>query len=178
AADDERFDLLVVVGDVLMTKLADKAKASKSYVAALEIRGDDRNLLTKLMGVYSENKDWSRLVEVILRIAELVDELKQFVKHYNAAAVLSHYELNGLEEASDYYEQALEHDASMIKSFEGLGTALTAQSEWERFEEVYKRRLDRLGASMEPAAKAHLHDQLGELLLHRLERKGDATEAF
>ena len=30
-------------------------------------RADDRNLLTKLMAVYSESKDWSRLVEVILR---------------------------------------------------------------------------------------------------------------
>ncbi len=88
ADDDERFALLVDTGDVLMQKLGDRAMASKSYVAALEIKADDRNLLTKLMAVYSENKDWSRLVEVILRIAELVDDAKQLAKYYNTAAAI------------------------------------------------------------------------------------------
>ena len=178
ADDDERYDLLVMAGDVLMNKLADKAKASKSYVAALEIRGDDRNLLTKLMAVYSENKDWSRLVEVILRIAELVEDPRQLSKYYNTAAAICHFELNRLEEASDYYEQALEHDPQMLKSFEGLVTALNAQGDWDRLEEVYRNRLKRLGDDAGPKDRAHLHDQLGELLLHRLERPADAIVAL
>ena len=73
AGDGERFRLLVDIGDIMLQRLGDREKAAKSYVAALDIRADDRNLLTKLMGVYSETKDWSRLVEVILRIAELDD---------------------------------------------------------------------------------------------------------
>ncbi|HJL15429.1 MAG TPA: protein kinase [Sandaracinaceae bacterium LLY-WYZ-13_1] len=178
AGDDERFDLLVEAGDVLMQKVGDKAKASKSYVAALEIKGDDRNLLTKLMAVYSESKDWSRLVEVILRIAELVDDPAQLAKYYHTAAAISHFELNRLEEASDYYEQALEHDASMLKSFEGLVTALNSQADWDRLEEVYRNRLKRLGEDADPKDRAHLWDQLGELLLHRLEQKSDAMEAL
>ncbi|MFK7988569.1 MAG: protein kinase [Sandaracinaceae bacterium] len=178
ANDDERYDLLVMAGDVLMSKLADKAKASKSYVAALEIRGDDRNLLTKLMAVYSENKDWSRLVEVILRIAELVEDPRQLSKYYNTAAAICHYELNRLEEASDYYEQALEHEPNMAKSFEGLVTALTAQTDWDRLEEVYRARLKRLGNDADAKERAHLHDQLGELLLHRLEQPADAVVAL
>jgi serine/threonine protein kinase/lipopolysaccharide biosynthesis regulator YciM len=178
AEDEERFNLLVEAGDVLLSKIGDKAKASKSYVAALEIKADDRNLLTKLMAVYSENKDWSRLVEVILRIAELVDDAKQLAKYYNTAAAISHYELNRPEESADYYEQALEHDPLMLKSFEGLVTALNSLGDWERLEEVYKTRIRRLGDTADAKDRAHLQDQLGELLLHRLERKGEATEAF
>src|SRR5690606_36691981 len=143
AGDDERFALLVATGDVLMQRLGDKPMASKSYVAALEIKADDRNLLTKLMGVYSENKDWSRLVEVILRIAELVDDSKQLAKYYNTAAAICHYELNRPGEAADYYEQALEHDPTAGKSFEGLVAALTAEKDWERLEEVYRERIKR-----------------------------------
>lgn len=178
AADDERFGLLVEVGDVLLQKIGDKAKASKSYVAALELRADDRNLLTKLMAVYSESKDWSRLVEVILRIAELVDDAAQLAKYYHTAAAICHFELNRLEEAADYYEQALEHDASMLKSFDGLVNALNGQSDWDRLEEIYRGRLKRLGDDADVTVRAHLYDQLGELLLHRLERTGDATDAF
>lgn len=177
ADDDERFTLLVSTGDVLMQRLGDKPMASKSYVAALEIKADDRNLLTKLMAVYSENKDWSRLVEVILRIAELVDDSRQLAKYYATAAAICHYELNRPGEAADYYEQALEHDATAGKSFEGLVAALTAEKDWERLEEVYRARIKR-AADGDPKELANLWDQLGELLLHRLEKKGDATEAL
>lgn len=177
ADDEERFTLLVSTGDVLMQKLGDKPSASKSYVAALEIKGDDRNLLTKLMGVYSENKDWSRLVEVILRIAELVDDPRQLAKYYTTAAAICHHELNRLDEAADYYEQALEHDPGSAKSFEGLVSALTSQKDWERLEQVYRARIKRAGDG-DPKELANLWDQLGELLLHRLEKKGDATEAL
>ncbi len=178
ASDDERFGLLVETGDVLMHKLADRAMASKSYVAALEIRPDDRNLLTKLMGAYSENKDWSRLVEVILRIAELVEDPKQLSKYYGTAAAISHYELNRPEEAADYYEQALEHDASIGKSFDGLVKALTTLNAWERLSNAYATRIKRLGDGADPKVLANLHEQHGELLLHRLEQKSEAVEAL
>lgn len=178
AGDDERFALLIEAGDVLMQKLGDRAAASKSYVAALEIRGDDRNLLTKLMAVYSENKDWSRLVEVILRIAELVEDPRQLAKYYHTAAAISHHELSRPEEAADYYEQALEHDPSMKQSFDGLVGALQAQTEWDRLEEVYRARIKRLGEGADAKELGNLWDQLGELLLHRLERKGEAIEAL
>jgi tetratricopeptide (TPR) repeat protein len=178
ATDDERYDLLVETGDLLLAKMGDRAKASKSYVAALEIRGDDRNLLTKLMAVYSENKDWSKLVEVILRIAELVDDSKQLSKYYNTAAAICHFELNRLEEAADYYEQAIEHDPSLNKSFEGLVTALTSQSGWERLEEAYRNRIKRVGDAGDASYRATLWDQLGELLLTRLEKKAEAVEAL
>src|SRR5262249_45272836 len=125
----------------------------------------------------SENKDWSRLVEVILRIAELVNEPKQLAKYYNTAAAICHYELSRLDEAADYYEQALEHDPSLSKSFEGLVTALTTKSDWDRLEEAYRNRIKRL-AGADAKDLAHLWDSLGELLLHRLERKADAVEAF
>jgi len=178
APDDERYDLLVEAGDVLLEKIGDKSKASKSYVQALELKADDRNLLTKLMAVYSQSKDWSRLVEVILRIAELVDDSRQLAKYYHTAAAICHFELNRLDEAADYYEQALEHEPGSLKSFDGLVTALNGQSDWDHLEEVYRARLKRIGADAPAKDRAHLYDQLGELLLHRLERSGDATEAF
>ena len=59
ATGNERFDLLLEIGDVELQKLEDRTRASKTYVAALEERPDDRKLLTKLMQLYSEEKDWS-----------------------------------------------------------------------------------------------------------------------
>jgi tetratricopeptide (TPR) repeat protein len=183
APDDERVKLLIEQGDVLLGKLSDKARAGKAYVAALELRADDRNLLTKLMAVYSETKDWSKLVEVILRIAELVTDKVQLGKYYNTAAAISHHELGRLDEAADYYEQSLDMLPSLAKAFEGLVSALTQKSDWARLEKAYRDRIKRLEAMKEgeaPPAKdlAHLYDSLGELLKHRLTRPADAVEAF
>lgn len=184
---DTKFDLLVEQGDVLLTKIGDKPRASKAYVSALEIKADDRNLLTKLMAVYSETKDWSKLVEVILRIADLVTDKVQLAKYYNTAAAISHAELHRLDEAADYYEQALDLMPSLTKAFEGLVSALTSKSDWPRLEKAYRERLKRLEAmpqdetgkdGVSPKDLAHVWDSLGELLKHRLSRPADAVDAF
>ncbi|AKF09165.1 protein kinase domain-containing protein [Sandaracinus amylolyticus] len=183
ASDDDRFALLVETGDVLLQKLGDKQRAGKSYVAALELKGDDRNLLTKLMAVYSETRDWGKLVEVILRIADLVEDPAQLAKYYNTAAAISHFELKRLDEAADYYEQALEHSPLLAKAFEGLVSALTEKTDWTRLESAYRNRikkLEGLGEGKRPSREelAHLWDALGELLKHRLNRASDAVDAF
>ena len=183
APDEERVKLLVEQGDILLMKIADKPRAGKAYVAALEIKADDRNLLTKLMAVYSETKDWSKLVEVILRIAELVSDRVQLGKYYNTAAAISHTELGRLDEAADYYEQALDMLPSLNKAFDGLVTALTSKADWPRLEKAYRDRIKRLEAMKDaeaPAPKdvAHLYDSLAELLKHRMNKPSDAVEAF
>lgn len=178
AEDEERFALLVDAGDILADKLGDKQKASKSYVAALEIRADDRNLLTKLMAVYSEAKDWSRLVEVLLRIAELVDDPKQLGKYYNTAAAISHQELGRLDEAASYYEQALDNDPSLKRAFEGLVAALTQKQSWQKLEDAYRGQIKRTEATATTEQKAHLWDSLAEILQHRLNKIAEAVEAY
>ena len=55
-------------------------------MAALEERPDDRKLLTKLMQLYSEEKDWAKLVEVVLRLADFVEDPKQRAKYMHTAA--------------------------------------------------------------------------------------------
>lgn len=178
AGDEERYQLLVRIGDILLEKQADKAKAQKSYVAALELRADDRNLLTKLMAIYSESKDWGRLVEVVLRIAELVTDKRQLAKYYSTAAAISASELKRHEEAADYYEQAIENDKSAPRAFEGLVSCVTELKDWNRLEEVYRSQLRRLEDGGSAEQKATVWDALAEILHHRLDRMSQAVEAY
>jgi len=178
AGDDERYALLVRVGDVLLEKQGDKPKAQKSYVAALELRADDRNLLTKLMGLYSESKDWSRLVEVVLRIAELVTDKRQLAKYYATAASISAGELKRHEEAADYYEQALENDATLTRPFDGLVNVLTILEDWSRLAEAYRAHLRRVDETATAEQKAALHDALAAVLHHKLDNVALAVESY
>ena len=59
ATGQERFELLLEIGDVMFGKLNDRTGASRAYTQALEEKPDDRKLLTKLMQLYSEEKDWA-----------------------------------------------------------------------------------------------------------------------
>ncbi|MCS6797818.1 MAG: tetratricopeptide repeat protein [Myxococcota bacterium] len=178
ADDAERFELLVDAGDVLFGKMGDRQKAARTWVAALEIRPDDRNVLTKLMGVYSESKDWSRLVEVILRIADLVSDPRQLGKYYNTAAAISHRELGRLDEAADYYGRALDADPELEGAFEGLVECLTQKREWTALAEAYRAQLRRMGERAPASRRAALWDALGELVRTRLQRPAEAAEAY
>jgi hypothetical protein len=119
----------------------------------------------------------------VLRIAEIETDRVRLGKYYNTAAAISHLELGRLDEAADYYEQALDMLPSLAKAFDGLVQALTSKADWPRLEKAYRDRVKRLESMKEgeaPAPKdiAHLYDSLAEVLKHRLSRPADAVEAF
>ncbi|MEM7605386.1 MAG: tetratricopeptide repeat protein [Myxococcota bacterium] len=175
--DDARFALLVKIGDVQLEKLEDRQKAAKSYVEALEIVPDDRNLLTKLMGVYSESRDWSRLVEVILLIAELVTDPSQLSKYYLTAAAIAHRELKRSGEAADYYAQALDHNPGLDKAWDGLVATLTDDGAWSELASAYQSRIERRAGAPEEE-RAALYDALGALYNEQIGDPAKAAEAY
>ncbi|MCS6856319.1 MAG: tetratricopeptide repeat protein, partial [Sandaracinaceae bacterium] len=173
---EERHGVLVELGE-LYVQVGDKNRAIRSYQAALDMKGDDRNVLSKLMALYSETKDWSKLIEVILRIAELVKDPIQVAKYYNAAASIAHIELGRLDEAADYYEQALDLDPTLSKAFEGLVAALGQKQNWAQLERAYRNHLRRLEGKEGPELVPIL-DAFGELLHQRLGRIQEAIEIY
>ena len=99
---DERSSLLLEIGDILANQMNDRTRAAKSYVAALDERPDDRKTLTKLMQLYSEEKDWAKLIEVVLKLASKVDDPKQKVKYLHTAAIVSAKQLQDYDQASKF----------------------------------------------------------------------------
>ena len=116
ATGNERFELLLEIGDVMFGKLNDRAAASKAYTEALEERPDDRKLLAKLMQLYSEEKDWAKLVDVVLRLADFVEDPRQRAKYMHTAATIASKHLDDIEKALGFYKRALEFDPSNDKA--------------------------------------------------------------
>ncbi len=178
AEPERRAQLLVEEGDVWLGKLGNRDEAARRYAEALELREGDRNVLTKLMGVYSEAKDWSRLVEVILRIAEFVEEPEALAKYYLTAASIAHRELGRHAEAADYYERALEAAPRLTDAFDGLVSALSEAKDWEALCDAYRAQLERSRDWADATQRALWWDALGETLRERLGRPAEAIEAF
>ncbi len=178
ASDDaDRFALLVRSGDLYANRLKDRDKAAKAYVAALEIRADDRNLLTKLMGVYSEAQDWQRLVDVLVRMASVVEEPSVRGKYVATAAAIAHQQLGTLEQAADLYERALALEPGET-SVHGLQDCLTRLGQWERLARVSRAHIERVKDTAGKEQVAQLWDALGDLYEGRLKSLDEAVSAY
>ena len=178
AAGSERFDLLLEIGDIELTKLEDRTRASKTYVAALEEQPDDRRLLTKLMQLYSEDKDWARLVDVVLRLADFVEDPKQRAKYMHTAAIVSSRQLGEVDQALAFYERALEFDPGLVKALDEAIELKKTKGDHLGVEKLLNARLERAKAATDRATIVKTLDELGALYQRALGEPEMAIDAF
>ncbi len=178
ATGNERFDLLLEIGDVELQKLEDRTRASKTYVAALEERPDDRKLLTKLMQLYSEEKDWARLVDVVLRLADFVEDPKQRAKYMHTAAIVSSRQLGETDQALAFYEKALEFDPSLTKALDEAIELQKTKGSHEGVEKLLNVRLERAKGDCDRALIVKTLEELGALYQGLLEEPEMAIDAY
>ncbi len=141
AQGDDRVQLLIAVGEICVAHLKDRTRAAKSFVAALDERPDDRRLLTKLMQLYSEEQDWEKLVEVVIKLAEFVDDTAQKAKYLQTAAIVSARQMGDHERALDFYRQVIELDPKNEKALDETIEIERANARFEEVEEMLQRKL-------------------------------------
>lgn len=177
---EERVQILMDMGDIASAKLNDRTRAAKSFVAALEDKPDDRRLLTKLMQLYSDEKDWGKLVDVVLRLADFVEEPKQRAKYLHTAAAVCSRQMGDVDRALELYQKVLELDPKMDKA---LGEAIELRREkgdFEGVERLLQRKLEQATAAKDRKLMLDTFTELGELYEKNLgwtDRAVDAYEA-
>ena len=163
ATGDERVQLLIDIGDLASAKLNDRAQAAKSFVAALEEHPDDRRLLSKLMQLYSEEKDWNKLVEVVLRLAEFVDDPKQKVKYLHTAAIVTARQIGEPARALEFYEQVLALEPGFDKALSEAVELEQARGNHAGVERWLKHKLSYTSAADDHAGMLQTFTALGAL---------------
>ncbi len=205
ASGAERARLLLEIGEVFATHLKDPTRAAKTFVAALEENPDDRRVLTRLMKLYSEEKDWGKLIEVVLKLGEGVDDPKQKIKYIHTAAGVASRQLGDMDAAIKYLDQVLEMDPdndNAIKEsieardrkgdYEGvirflnivLGKAEKANDKdtlvktLDRIAGLYQDKLGQTDRAIEHYEKAHALDRDNAERTEKLAQlyKGDSTQ--
>ncbi len=175
---EERSTLLLEIGDILATHMNDRTRAAKSYVAALDERPDDRKILTKLMQLYSEEKDWSKLVEVVLKLASKIDDRKQKAKYLHTAAIVSARQLGDLDRAVAFYDEVLELDPSLHKALAEAIELRGDKGDHEGVERLLKVELDHATEANDAAKMLETFDRLGHLYKDKLGWMSEAIDAF
>lgn len=175
---DPRVELLIEIGDLCAMKLSDHSLAARNYVAALEERPDDRRLLTKLMQLYSEEKDWNKLVEVVVKLAEFVDEPMQKVKYLQTAALVSARQIGDPDQAATFFQKVLGIDPNNEKALKELTEIRLRGGEYHAVESLLQRRLENAEQARNMEAKVAAFDQLGELYETHLVEPEQAARAY
>jgi tetratricopeptide (TPR) repeat protein len=193
ASDKERAHLLDEIGGIYHTQLANPQKAIAGYLEALEFDPDDHEILQKVLDLYTETKQWKKVVETIERFIAMEQDSVRRGAYYHAAATIQRDELKSLDEANDYYARALDNffenpsklPASMLpralKAFEAIDRMLTTKRDWKAQERAYRDMIKRIKDGDEATygkVRVGLFDALGEIYRSRLKHYQSAIGAF
>lgn len=182
AKDDPRWLVLVrSTATVQFEKLRDAEGAAAQLRSALEAHPEDRDVLGDLLKIYYATKRFGEVVEVVLKIAGLVDDALQKARYYLTVAKIYRRELKDLDNAVKHFEMALEKDPTSEDAEKSLVEVLSEKKDWEALERYYKRAMGKLPKDAPAEAKLALYVPLADLLITKLDRTKDGillTEAI
>lgn len=172
--------LLIELGDLAAEKLGDNEYAAKNYLSVLAEEPDNRTVLLKLMQLYSKGKDWHRLIEVILKLADLVSDTRQKAKYLNTAAMVSLDELRDSERAKQLFDQVLALDPKLDAAIKGSLKLRRQLGDWEGLKELLKDQIKVASEKKDQRQMLKLMDELAqiyEVRFRRLEQAIAVTKA-
>ncbi|MCU0663473.1 MAG: tetratricopeptide repeat protein [Myxococcota bacterium] len=174
----EKGSLLAEIGDLTKEQMDDPRKAISYYVAALGFNPRDRAVLSKLLALYQQTKQWQRVIEVIGEITSLeTDDDNLAILTYSMGVVFRD-ELRSPEEAVEQFDLCLDYNPTNLKAFEAMDRILTERKDWKRLERSYRKMLYRLTGKGQTELEVHLWHSLGEIYRTRLGRAEPAAAAF
>lgn len=178
ADGEERYSLLLEIGEIYTSKLQDRTRAAKTYIAALEDRPEDRNILTKLMQLYSEEKDWGKLIEVVLKLSDFVEDKKQKAKYLHTAAMVSARQLGEVDAALEYYGRALDLDPSLERALEEAVELRKQKGDYRGVETLLKMKLEHANEANDQPKMLAAFEELAVLYQKNLGWISAAIDAY
>ncbi len=178
ASGQVRQELLVEIGDIAANRLNDRALATKSLVAALDERPDDRKLLARLMQFYGEDKDWQKLLDVVLKLAEFVEDPKQKAKYFQTAALVAGQEMGEYDLAVDYCDRVLSFDPANDTAADQAIEFLEKKGDYAAAVERLKDKAKAASEAKNTARMLDAFNQLAPIYKDKLGRMSHAVDAL
>ncbi len=174
-ADDVRYAMLVEIAGLWQEKARNPHKAIGALAGAVEIRADDRPLLTRLAALYQETRQWSKLIEVVERLIELEASPVNKARYEYTIATLCNAELKNADDALVHYNKALDYNPDELKPFAKINEILTARREFKQLERAYRKMIARVAGKGKKDLEFSLLHSLG--LIYRDRLPGQLAEA-
>jgi tetratricopeptide (TPR) repeat protein len=175
---EERYKILVEIGDIWADNDKNLAKAIDALEEALELKPENHVLLHKLLGHYQGVSNWFKMIDTVERIANLETSAERKSKYFYTIAQLYRDKEDDQGRAVEYFNLALDNDATFLKAFEAINKILTTQRDWKGLERAYRKMLHRISGKSQPDLEFSLWHGLGLIYRDRLGQPQAGVEAF
>jgi tetratricopeptide (TPR) repeat protein len=148
------------------------------YREALAHRPGDHLLLTKFLGLVTEDGDWSYSLDVVQRLVDTEADPRVRARYRHLAGMIARDELDDHDRAMELLSAAIADDPLAFPAADELEALHAASSNADGLIRFYYERLEHVRNEEGRAGeRLRLWDQLGELCL-QLGRTDDAITAF
>ena len=175
---EEKIRLTEEIGDLYAAKVNDPAKAIAAYQSVLALSPQRRHALHKILELYTAGKQWPRVAETLLRLAEQEEQPAVRAKYLYAGAVIQRDELNDRAQALGLLNRALDDAPDLVKAFDAIERITTEIGDWKELARSHRRMIKRLPPDGHDEFRLRLWNGLGEVALQRLGDRDLGTTAL
>jgi tetratricopeptide (TPR) repeat protein len=175
---EERFKVLVEIGDIWAEKEKNPQKAIEALEEAKDLKPVDHILLHKLLQLYQQAADWQKMVDTLASIAEMEEKPEIRARYVFTQAQIYRDKIEDSDRAVELFNDALDLNPSYLESFERINKILTQQKNWKQLERAYRKMLHRIAGKGNNDLEFTLWHQLGLIYRDRLQLTEPAVEAF
>lgn len=143
AEEGERSELMVEMGELLVTRFSDTEAAIKCLKAALKLIPGQRRAAELLRDIYARLEHWEDLLEVLRGIANVTRDSLERARILGEMAEVCEHHLGRAAEAEDLYTQCLELDPSSEAATVALRRLYLAHRRWKDLRELLAKEAGR-----------------------------------
>ncbi len=176
--EDERFKLLVEIGDVWGEKEKNSPKAIEALEEARDYKPQNHVLLHKLLQLYQSAGDWQKMVDTLQAISDLEAAPERKARYFYTMAQLYRDKLEDTDRAVELFNEALDQNPQFLESFERINKILTQEKNWKQLERNYRKMIHRMAGKGNTDLEFQLWHQLGLIYRDRIGETETAVEAF
>jgi tetratricopeptide (TPR) repeat protein len=178
ADEEERFALLMDIGDVWTGDGKNVNKAIEAMEEAQELKPNDHVLLHKLLQLYQRAEEWSKMVDTIHAISDLEEAPERKARYYYTMAQLYRDKIDDADRAVELFNEALDLHPAFLEAFERINKILTQNRNWKQLERAYRKMLHRIAGKGNAELEHELWYQLGLIYRDRIGDRDKAIDAF
>lgn len=176
--EDERFAMLMDIGDVWTGEGKNVNKAIEALEEAQELKPNDHVLLHKLLQLYQRAEEWSKMVDTIRGISDLEEAPERKARYYYTMAQLYRDKIDDADRAVELFNEALDLHPAYLEAFERINKILTQNRNWKQLERAYRKMLHRIAGKGNSDLEHELWYQLGLIYRDRIGDRDKAIDAF
>ena len=141
AEPDDQITLKHRVGEVLVQKLEDLARAIDVYQDILDLDPQDPEALDRLEDIYTTREQWSSVQEILLRRLENLEPLQRIPTFFQLAELAATH-LSNLDEGLGYFHQILTVDPTNLQAVSKLEWHLREAGKWYELVEILRKHAE------------------------------------